>query len=246
MMNKSHATQALCGVVVAGTFISAINFPVAANIGVFAVSAALMVSGGGYPDIDSEGSHPTRSYGWLSHLLHSFTHLLTQAFYNATLGAKDRKKKGSHRLLTHTAIGNVLAGLTLIGLGYIHQWVAAISVGFLIGMAITMWKRKYRWVALAGGIAIAYATYDPNWLWLWGLAFALGNMIHCFGDSCTLSGTPWFWPMERNGKRWGASHALPEHLRIRTGTAHERVLMLITFLLTGLLVGAILLIKYLV
>lgn len=243
MMGKNHAKQGICGVALLGGLLSVVSFPVAQNLGLMAVSGVLLVSGSTYPDIDAEGSHATKSYGWLSHLLHSLTHLLTQSLYSSTRGERDRGKKGSHRLLTHTALGNLLAGAVLVVLCYIHVWVAAIAVGFLIGMAVAVWKKRWRWQALVGGVLVAYGTYDPRMVWIWGVAFALGNMIHCFGDSCTLSGTPWFWPMERDGKRWGASHALPEWARIRTGTANERVILGLTYFLTLGLLGGILFLK---
>lgn len=239
MMGKSHAEQAICGAAVIGSALVAANAPLAGQIGVLAVAGLLMVSGGTFPDIDAEGSHATKSFGHISHMLHSLTHLLTQALYNATLGHRDRRKKGSHRLLTHTALGNVFAGLALIALCYAHPVVAAIAVGFLIGMTVAVWRKRWKWIGWLGGAALAYGTYDPRWLWVWGLAFTLGNMIHCFGDSCTKSGTPWFWPMMRDGKRWGASHALPEWALIKTGTANERILRWLTYGLTLAAIGAI-------
>ena len=250
MMGKSHAKQGVCGVLIIGALLFVLSrlvgLQLAGYLGILAVSAILVVSGSTYADIDAEGSHATKSYGWLSHLLHSATHILTQQLYHATLGPRDRAKKGSHRLLTHTALGNILAGVVLTGLCYIDRWVAAVSVGMLIGMAVTVWRKRWRWPALLGGILVAYGTYDVSMLWIWGLAFTLGNMIHCFGDSCTLSGTPWFWPMERDGKRWGASHAVPKFLRIRTGTANERVVMVLTYLLTAFFIGGIVFISSLV
>lgn len=205
-----------------------------------------MVAGSTYPDIDSEGSHPTKAYGPVSHLLHSITHLITQAIYHATLGQRDRAKKGSHRLLTHTALGNILAGIVLALICWIHPYAAAVAVGYLIGMAVAVWRKRLKYHGLIGGALIAFATYDPSMLWVWGVAFAIGNMIHCFGDSCTKSGTPWFWPMLRNGKRWGASHALPEWARIKTGTANETVLRWLTYGLTLGALGAIVFISSIV
>ena len=246
MMGKSHAQQGLCGAVVLGSALVAVISPPTGLIGILAVSGVLMVSGATYPDIDAEGSHATKSYGWISHLIHSVTHILTQSLYHATLGPRDRPKKGSHRLLTHTALGNILAGAVLTGLCYIDRFVAAVAIGFLIGMAITVWRKRWRWPALIGGILVAYGTYDPRWLWVWGIAFTLGNMIHCFGDSCTKSGTPWFWPADRNGSRWAASHAVPEGLRIKTGTRNEKVILVLTYLLTLTAIGGIVFVSSLV
>jgi hypothetical protein len=246
MMNRSHATQGVCGVAIAGAALAASSFDLTGQIAVLGLAGVIMVSGSTYPDIDSEGSHPTKSFGKLSHLLHSVTHLLTQAVYHATLGNRDRAKKGSHRLLTHTALGNILAGLVLVGICYIDRIAAAIAVGFLFGMAVAVWRKKFKWHAVALGGLMAYGTYDPSMLWIWGVAFTLGNAIHCFGDSCTKSGTPWFWPMERDGKRWGNSHALPEWLRIKTGTRNEKVVLALSYVLTLGLVGGIVFISSLV
>lgn len=109
MMGKSHAKQGVCAIVLLAALLIALNIPLGGQTAILGLSALLLVGGSTYPDIDAEGSHATKSYGWLSHLVHSITHLLTQAIYHASLGHLDRKKKGSHRLLTHTAIGNVLA-----------------------------------------------------------------------------------------------------------------------------------------
>ena len=239
MMNKSHATQGVCAVAIGGALLYASRFDVTGQIGVLGLSAAILVAGSTYPDIDSEGSHPTKSFGWLSHLLHSLTHILTQAVHRSTLGDRDREKKGSHRLLTHTALGNLLAGAVLVGICYAHPIAAAVAVGFLIGMAVAVWRKRWKWQAWLFGGLMAYGAYDPRWLWIWGVAFAIGNAVHCFGDSCTKSGTPWFWPMEKDGKRWGASHALPEWARIKTNTRNERVLLVGTWVLTLGVVGGI-------
>lgn len=243
MMGKNHAKQGVCGVLIIGAAASvalrAFDISVAGYAGVLAVSAILVVSGATYADIDAEGSHATVSYGWISHLLHSITHLITQSLYHSTLGTRDRPKKGSHRLLTHTALGNIGAGLVLTGICYANVYAASIAVGFLIGMAVTVWRKRWKWIAWFLGTLVAFGTYDPRMLWIWGVAFTLGNMIHCFGDSCTKSGTPWFWPMERNGQRWGARHAVPENLRIKTGTANERILLWLTYACTLAIVVAL-------
>jgi len=239
-MGKSHAEQALCVAVTAGAALVAFQVPLAGQIGVIGLAGVLMVSGGTYPDIDAEGSHATKSFGWLSHLLHSITHLITQALYSASLGRRDRPKKGSHRLLTHTALGNLLAGAVLTGICYAHPIAAAVAVGFLIAMAVAVWRKRWKWQAWIGGALMAYAAYDPRWIWIWGVAFAIGNAVHCFGDSCTKSGTPWFWPILRDGKRWGASHALPDWALIKTGTANEQILRWLTYLLTlGAIAGIV-------
>jgi membrane-bound metal-dependent hydrolase YbcI (DUF457 family) len=240
MMGKSHAKQGVCAAAVLGAGLSALNFDTIGQAGVMALSAALLVSGATYPDIDAEGSHATKSFGRLSHLLHSVTHIVTQFLYNATRDKRDRPQKGSHRLFTHTLLGNLFAGVVLWLLTLLGPIVSGVVVGFLLAMMVAVWRKRWKWMAWAVAAVLVFVTYDPTMTWVWGVAFGIGNMVHCFGDSCTKSGTPWLWPMSVKGKRWHNRHALPEWARIKTGTAQERNLMGLTYILALVFIGIIL------
>jgi len=48
------------------------------------------------------------------------------------------------------------------------------------------------------------------------LGLTMGCLAHLCGDSCTNSGVPWFWPLVRDGKRWG-HYGIPKALRFETG-----------------------------
>lgn len=101
-----------------------------------------------------------------------------RAVFRATATRYDKDDwNDGHRILTHTGIAAVIAGLamggitTAVGLG-----VATASPG------------------LGAGIAGAW--------WWCGLAFGWGCLVHILGDSCTVQGTPIAWPLTIRGKRW--------------------------------------------
>lgn len=263
MMGRNHIKQGACAALIAGVGTVSLGVwrfdPVDADAGRFAslpdpmpallglvflaavpvIAVELVLGGSVAPDVDSKGSTATRVYGPLSWLVSLVVRAVTRAVYTLTRGRRDTKKDGAHRLLTHTAIGNALSGLALAGVCSIDTGYgplpAAIALGGVGGLGAYALKKRWRWqVALVTGV-VAYHLPGVNstWLWLWGVAFALGCAVHCFGDSCTLSGTPWFWPIGRKGKRWNAGHVLPRGLRVRTGKTGESVAMFFTFALTA-------------
>jgi membrane-bound metal-dependent hydrolase YbcI (DUF457 family) len=58
-----------------------------------------------------------------------------------------------------------------------------------------------------------------------GLLVGLGCAVHCWGDSLTLSGCPWLFPIKINGQRWYPI-GTPEFLRFRAGGTGEKRLVL--------------------
>lgn len=63
--------------------------------------------------------------------------------------------------------------------------------------------------------------------------------MHCWGDSLTLAGCPWLWPIKIRGKRWYDIHT--GFLRFRAGGKIENVLVtpLLTLGTVALSVNAI-------
>jgi membrane-bound metal-dependent hydrolase YbcI (DUF457 family) len=59
----------------------------------------------------------------------------------------------------------------------------------------------------------AVPQIDPLLL---GECVALGCWTHCLGDSCTLAGCPWLWPLRIKGRHWYPI-GTPQFLRFRTG-----------------------------
>lgn len=84
------------------------------------------------------------------------------------------------------------------------------------------WAKKSGWLITSGAaaglsflaIVLAPAGVAPALL---GVGVAVGSFTHCLGDSCTLAGCPWLWPIPIKGQRWYPI-GTPEFLRFRTGT----------------------------
>lgn len=93
---------------------------------------------------------------------------------------------------------------------------------------------------LAGGLTWWAATSLPSadtGAWL-GVMVALGCWVHCLGDSLTLSGCPWLWPVPIVGRRWYPIGP-PRVLRFRAGGRVETwAVMPLLVLGTALLVFA--------
>jgi len=72
--------------------------------------------------------------------------------------------------------------------------------------------------AVGASLAALIYTLDPalNPL-LVGECVALGCWVHCLGDSLTLYGCPWLWPLTIKGQRWYLI-GTPRLMRFRTGT----------------------------
>lgn len=232
MMGKSHAKQGICAVGVAACASGLIEYAPLKEPLIVVILAALLVSGTQTPDMDSKGANATKAYGPITGLVSWVIRGISRTVYAATRTSKSPKKKGSHRALTHTLVGNILAGGLVATVASFGPIPAAVIIGGLAGIGAYALFRKYY---LLIGAVVGFATYslpgvDFEYLWLWALAFTIGNAVHCFGDSCTLSGIPYFWPLTG----WKDKHFLPEQMRVTTGKAGEKVLMFFTYLLTGL------------
>lgn len=103
-----------------------------------------------------------------------------------------------------------------------HTAVAAAAIGGLIGLATYFTADRF-------GVA------DPLHLsWLVGLGMAVGCLTHCLGDSLTLMGCPWLWPLPIAGETW-AELRPPRCLRFRTGGRVERLIVLPTLVVAAFL-----------
>lgn len=232
MMGRSHSKQGVCVAIALGALATVVKFLPTDRPADIALTALVLISGSTFPDIDASGSNATKSFGLITKALHKIIAAITQVVYKLTRGPGDPVLKGSHRLLTHTLIGNLGAGAALTGLCSLGQIPAAIAMGLLVGMATAVFWRQAKWlVAFAAGLSV-YLLPAPE-PWLWGVAFAIGNMVHCFGDSCTVSGTPWFWPIGKGKKRWHNFHVLPESMRFTTGKEQEQIALYTTYIATA-------------
>jgi membrane-bound metal-dependent hydrolase YbcI (DUF457 family) len=219
------------------------DWPVAAILIAVTAGAAL------WPDIDHHSATATRAFGPLSAGLAWMLDLLGEALFRATRTRYDKPRSDGHRTITHTIVFAALSGVAVIVIT--NAWPRWGTFGVLFVMLSLAlrglagdWARKSGWLYLSGTAAVLSALamvavpggVDP---WLLGFAVALGSFTHCLGDSCTLAGCPWLWPIPIRGQRWYPI-GTPECLRFRTGTEEHdgedwlRVLMWLSLALLSL------------
>jgi membrane-bound metal-dependent hydrolase YbcI (DUF457 family) len=246
MMGRSHADQAICASGIATTALILGGFEPFQNPVIPVICAIILVSGSQTPDMDSHGATATQVYGPATKAASWIIRLVSRTVYSLTRGAKDPENKGSHRTLTHTLLGNLVAGGLLAGVTSLSPVAAGVSLGVLAGIGLFPFlskKRLYFFLAIGIGY-LAYRIGAEAYWWIWGVAFFMGNAVHCFGDSCTLSGTPYWWPLNRNGKRWGNKHILPDFARFRTGSLNEKAMMGVTYAVTAASIGSMILLHF--
>jgi membrane-bound metal-dependent hydrolase YbcI (DUF457 family) len=242
MMGKSHAKQGLCALGITGALAALIGYTPLSEPLLVLTSAGLVIGGAITPDMDAKGATASLAYGPITQVISAIIRGLARLVYEVSRDRRDPKGKGAHRLLTHTLLGNILAGVLMWLVCSFGSIPSALMVGGVAGIgAFCLLKKVYLPIAAVVGFA-AYSL-GPEYAWIWGIVFALGNMVHCFGDSCTVSGTPYFWPISRNGRRWGNFHVLPENMRIITGKRGEPIIMGVTYAFTFLVVAGLIMIK---
>lgn len=224
-MGRSHAaTGAVAGLAVAPLL--GMDVPTTALFATVAAGYALA------PDLDHPGATASRLVGPLTGLLSRGLRALSAAVYRATKGPRDERCSGTHRHLSHTlAFAVVLGMLAAVGTSYGGRWAVLGIVAFgvlLAGDALGDWVLAVAaalvgWAALSGDV---WSALDGAAGWV-GVAMALGCFVHCLGDSLTLSGCPWLWPLPIAGETWYELRP-PRLLRFRTGGGVEQVVFGLT------------------
>lgn len=241
MMGKNHAKHGImaCAIVGASGVVSFMTATLLVPPAIFVVAAELIIAGSVSPDIDGP-SNATNSFGLITKTLSKIVRLISKGVYALTRGSRDAKGKGAHRYLTHTAIGNVTAGLILMAVCSINTQhgplPAAVALGMLAGIGTYALKKRWKWQVTLATAVVVYVTpgVTNTWLWIWGLAFALGCAVHCIGDGCTETGIPYWWhPFRRSSRRWDRAHVLPERLRFTTGEFGENITLFFSFVFTA-------------
>ena len=226
MLGVSHATSgAVVGLAVAGYAPHLVGVePSAGSVVTFAAvcaGAALL------PDLDHPSSVATRRFkaaSWLaSHLIRPLSGLL----YDLTRARRDTGR-GSHRGITHTALGALALGL---GINWASMtWGTPVLVGTLFVCLALAIKGLDDLVpgppslVIAAGLTYAVEQFVPGGTagtagWL-GTAVILGMIVHSIGDAVTETGAPLLWPLPIRQRRWYPVGS-PRPLRIRTGGAVE-------------------------
>ena len=239
MMGPGHAlTGAILGLAAGGaTGQSLASTATLAGIG---AGAALL------PDIDNPSATVSRILGPASQWVSRRVNAMSALVYDATKTARDDDRDGGHRGVTHTwpfaaavGIGTWLAAQHVIGAALVLFLCFSLALrGLLAGIA-----RRLGWIAttaVSAGLTAAGVIWmppAPQWV---GVTVGAGSLLHCWGDSLTLLGCPWMWPLRIRGKRWYGI-ATPGFLRFRAGGDVERwaIMPVLTALTLGLTVTAI-------
>jgi membrane-bound metal-dependent hydrolase YbcI (DUF457 family) len=226
VLGVSHATSgAAVGLAVAG-FVPRVlgTTPSAGTVltfGAVCAGAALL------PDLDHPSSTATRRFSVASWVACHAIRPLSALVFELTRGRRDTGR-GTHRGLTHTALGAVLLGLA-VNLAS-ARWGTPVLLGTLFVCLALAVKGLDALVPgppsllVAGGLAAAVECGVPGGTagtagWL-GTAVALGMLVHAAGDAVTESGAPLLWPLPIRERTWYPVGS-PRPLRFRTGGGLE-------------------------
>ena len=222
----SHATSgAALGLAVAG-FAPRIAdvYPSPGSVLTFAAvcaGAALL------PDLDHPSSVATRRFSVFSWLACHAVRPLSGVVFDLTRGRRDHGK-GTHRGLTHTAVGAVLLGLAVnLASATWGEPVLLATLFVCIALAIKGLDALVPGppsLVIAAGLTYAVQEWVPGGTagtagWL-GTAVTLGMLVHSAGDAVTESGAPLLWPVPIRGRTWFPVGG-PRVTRFRTGGAVE-------------------------
>ena len=179
------------------------------------------------PDLDHSASVATHRFSVFSWLACHAVRPLSAVVYDLTRGRRDTGK-GTHRGLTHTAVGAVLLGLAvnvasaawgtpvLLATLFVCLALAIKGLDALVpGPPLLVIAAGLTW-AVQEGVAGGTAG-TAGWL---GSAVTLGMLIHAVGDAITESGAPLLWPLPIRGRTWYPVGS-PRAARFRTGGAVE-------------------------
>ncbi|MBH0123190.1 metal-dependent hydrolase [Rhodococcus sp. CX] len=183
------------------------------------------------PDLDTAQSTVARSFGPVSQAVAGGIDRVSVGYYNLTKGRRDRKRRGGHRTLTHTALFAGLLGVGVSALVARFGREAIVAVLFVtLGLALRGlfggWAKRNGWLAVTATAAILSVL---TWTWFpgevgsvgLGVAVTLGCATHCLGDAITKEGIPFLAPfLPWRGERWW-EFKMPRVVAIRAGGPFE-------------------------
>lgn len=199
MMHRNHCVSGMITGCLIATALPYAPLPLKVLVIPLCGGAALL------PDLDQPGSKPSRSLGPITNNLAKLIKAGSLNIYHASRGPLDNPgREDGHRTFTHTLPGCAIPGVITGVAVWANMWAAVLVVALLVGlMAYSTPRVGFVFVAAGGLTAWWVMAQCPGWSWVWPIAVTLGAITHVLGDSCTNSGVPLLWPMERGGKRWG-------------------------------------------
>jgi membrane-bound metal-dependent hydrolase YbcI (DUF457 family) len=252
MMAAAHAATG----VAAGLYATALIAP-DSSTGTLLAGALVCAGASLLPDLDRENSTASNVFGSLSRGASVRVSGLSRRLYRSTRTRWDYPQPDEddgHRGMTHTLLFAVLAGVVAWAAAGVNAVLVVFPTACLAvraaipylqmqndGLVSSALVRVLRHSISTSvlGAAVAWIALrhldDPV-----GVAalVALGCLVHCLGDSLTLAGCPWLWPMPILGRRWFRI-GLPRPLRFRTGGRVEALLIAPLIVLGTLVVGGL-------
>jgi membrane-bound metal-dependent hydrolase YbcI (DUF457 family) len=212
-----------------------------AHIGFLAgIAAAILTAGAALlPDLDHPSATAARTFGPVTKYIARRVDRVGYWTWERTHTRYDRRPRDGHRTITHTTVFAVLAGVIFGAVAIAGMWAILAELLVLTSLAVRglaargshelrvsrkrRRKRRFRVTmasvtAVGASLAALIYTLDPALdPLLAGECVALGCWVHCLGDSLTLYGCPWLWPLKIKGQRWYLI-GTPRPMRFRTGT----------------------------
>jgi len=248
MIGPGHAVTGAAGGLIAACAADVAGAPL--GIAGTLLVAGLGAGGALVPDLDHDRATVSRSFGLLTVVLARGLNRLSARVYDATATPHDEDRDGGHRGLTHTwpfavALGGLVAGAVALWGRPVVLGVVFVLLSLALRGLFAWVPERFGWFGTAG-IAAALTWWGgdslpPGATWAWiGGAVAVGCLIHDWGDSLTLMGCPWLWPIPILGCRWYPI-GTPEMLRFAAGREVERriVMPVLVILTCGLAVPAL-------
>lgn len=254
MMAPGHSLTGAAAGLGAAALANSCGVPVSTT-GAF-LASALCAGAALLPDIDHPGATVSRSFGPMSMATSHALHGLSARVYESTCMPLDEDRDGGHRGLTHTwpfavVVGGVVAAVIAIGgrwavLGTLFVFLSLAIRGLLPDLVrdaefapgARRRSRMRGWIGISV-LSAALTWFTATWLpdedigaWL-GIVVGLGCLVHCWGDSLTMMGCPWLWPIPIAGQRWYPI-GTPEFLRFKAGSTTEQVVVTV-LVIPGLL-----------
>lgn len=225
MMGRDHA---LSGVMVGlGTATLARAFGEPLGIVHTLVLVAVTAGAALWPDLDHPSATAARAFGPVSRLMAVGLDRAGALIYAITSTRRDQPTEDGHRTITHTLVFALISGAVTAGICTAWPtWGTLAVMWVMLSLALRgmlgRWTRSTDWLTVS---FTAAALTGAAWLatdggipaGLLGLCVALGSYTHCLGDSCTMYGCPWLWPVPIRGRVWYRI-GTPRWMRFRTGT----------------------------